>query len=247
MDKLKTSPQRHPNVSRSVGITIPAYKPDIPRLNNYIQSIQELDFVNNIHIELDNPSEIDISSIDGFDSINTAEERRGKGKAITAGFNFLSTDVLAFADADGATPADSLKKVISPVINGNVDMAIGSRRHPYATIESHQTVIRQWMGDAFAWINRRLLSTSLYDYQCGAKALLTEVWDTIRHQIYESGFAFDLELIEMACLSGYNICEVPIVWEDVVESTVNPISDTIPMLISAIRIRYRAENMGPNI
>jgi cellulose synthase/poly-beta-1,6-N-acetylglucosamine synthase-like glycosyltransferase len=100
-------------VSKTIGVTIPAYRPDISQINQYIKSIRDLDFIDTIHIELDKPSVVDVSSIVGFDSMNTVEERRGKGKAITAGFDFLSTDVFVFADADGAIPANSLKSYSS--------------------------------------------------------------------------------------------------------------------------------------
>ena len=230
-------------MSRTVGITIPAYKPDISRLNRYIKSIQELDFVDTIHIELDNASTVDICSIVGFDSMNTVEERRGKGKAITAGFDSLSTDVLAFADADGATPANSLKKVIFPVQSESVPMAVGSRRHPDADIISHQTVIRRRLGDVFALTARQLSSASLYDYQCGAKALSADVWDTIRPHVHESGFAFDFELIELASRSRHEIREVPVVWDDVSESTVNPIKDSIIMAMKLYTIQRRSTDI----
>lgn len=230
-------------MSSTVGVTIPAFKPDITRLNNYIKSIQNLDFVDTIHIELDNPSSVDTSSIVGFDSINTVKERRGKGKAITAGFDFLSTDVLAFADADGATAANSLKKVTFPVQNESVPMAVGSRRHPDAEIISHQTIIRRRMGDVFAWMARKLSSVSLYDYQCGAKALSADVWDEIRHHVYESGFAFDFELIELVSRSGHKIREIPVVWDDVSESTVNPIKDSILMAVKLYTIQNRSTDI----
>lgn len=233
-------------MSKTIGVTIPAYRPDISQINQYIKSIRDLDFIDTIHIELDKPSVVDVSSIVGFDSMNTVEERRGKGKAITAGFDFLSTDVFVFADADGAIPANSLKRVILPVKNEFVPMAVGSRRHPDADIISHQTVIRRRMGDIFAWMARQLSSVSLYDYQCGAKAVSADVWDTIQPHIYESGFAFDFELIELVSRSGHEIREIPIVWDDVSESTVNPIKDSFLMAVKLYTIRKRIVDIVEN-
>lgn len=233
-------------MSKSVGLVIPAYKPNVSRLNEYIKSIRELDCIDTIHVELDKPMVVNDSSIAGFDSINKVKMRRGKGEAIASGFDFLSTDVLAFADADGAVPAVSLKKIILPVSNGNTSMAIGSRRHPDAHIDSHQTFTRRRMGDIFAWMASRLLSTSFYDYQCGAKALSSEVWDTIQTQISQSGFAFDLELIEMANINGFSINEIPVIWDDVPQSTVNPITDSVSMAMSLFTIRYRSKQFRRN-
>lgn len=233
-------------MSPSVGIVLPVYKPDIGKLNSYIDSIRELGIADVIHVELDSPSGASQRALAAPDSVNIAAERRGKGAAITAGFDTLSTDILAFADADGATPADSLQEVIRPVSEDAVEFTIGSRRHPEAIIQTHQTVLRRKMGDVFAWLARRTLPTSLYDYQCGAKALSADTWDELRAHIHEAGFAWDLELIAVAGALGYDIREVPITWDDAPDSTVNPITTALNMGSTLLEIRHRVKAIQGN-
>jgi len=228
-------------VSRTVGVVIPAYEPDIDRLGGYLESIRETGVADEIHVELDDPT-ASTPDIGAADSVNRVAERRGKGAAIAAGFDALSTDVLAFADADGATTALSLVDVIDPVQDGSVDLAVGSRRHPDATITSHQTVLRRRMGDVFAWLARRLLAVPLYDYQCGAKAVDAGQWAEIRGHMHESGFAWDLEFIAVADALGCDIREVPITWDDSSDSTVDPIRTPIEMAIAMSRIRRRVKS-----
>jgi len=229
-------PNRVRVVSRTVGLVVPAYEPDVDRLRGYLESIRETGVADEIHVELDDPT-ASTPEIGAADSINRVSERRGKGAAIAAGFDTLSTDVLAFADADGATDAPSLVDVIEPVRDGSVGLAVGSRRHPDATITSHQTVIRRRLGDVFAWLARRLLAVPLYDYQCGAKAVGADQWDEIRTHMHESGFAWDLEFVAVADALGYDIREVPITWDDSSDSTVDPIRTPIEMAIAMGRIR----------
>jgi glycosyltransferase involved in cell wall biosynthesis len=228
-------------MTRSVGVVIPAYHPDVDRLAAYVDALTETVTPETIRVELDAADPDVRARIDALPvTVNEAERRRGKGAAITAGFEALSTDVLAFADADGSTPAASIADVIRPVAAGDADLAAGSRRHPEATVESHQTVARRHLGDGFAWLARRLLDVGLYDYQCGAKALSREAWTRVRPHLREPGFAWDIELVAVADAVGCRIVEVPVVWEDRPESTVSPVRTTLRLARGLVVARHRA-------
>ena len=228
-------------MSRSVGLVVPAYRPDVERLSSFVHNLDERLAPAELRIELDDPAPGDADALAGLPAtVNVADRRRGKGAAITEGFDALSTDVLAFADADGSTPARSVADVVSPVESGDFDLAAGSRRHPEATVKSHQKVLRRFLGDGFAWLARRLLDPDLHDYQCGAKAVSANFWARLRQHLYRSGFAWDIELLAVAGALGGRIAEVPVVWEDQPESTVDPISDTVAMFTGLLTARHRA-------
>ncbi|GAB3319259.1 glycosyltransferase [Haloplanus rallus] len=228
-------------MSRSVGVVIPAYHPDVDRLERYVDALRETVAPETIRVELDAPGPGVLDRIDALPvTVGESPSRRGKGAAITAGFEALSTDVVAFADADGSTPATSVADVIRPVATGETDLAAGSRRHPDATVESHQTVARRYLGDGFAWLARRLLDVHLYDYQCGAKALTREAWTRIRPHLHEPGFAWDIELLAVADAVDCRIAEVPVVWEDRPESTVSPVGTTLRLARGLLVARHRA-------
>lgn len=229
-------------MSRSVGIVIPAYRADPETLDAFAAGLHE-SVGGTVHVEFDAATPETVSTFSEPDSINTHPKRRGKGRAITDGFEALSTetDVLAFADADAATPAASVADVVAPVRDGRADLAIGSRRHPEAEIEAHQTRLRRRMGDVFAWTARRLLPTSVYDYQCGAKALTSDAWQQLRAHIYEPGFAWDLELVAMAGAKDLTIEEIPVTWRDDPESTVDPFSTALNMSSALVSIRHRVK------
>lgn len=227
-------------MSATVGVVVPAYRPDPQRLRTYLDSLRRAVDPAVVRVELDVPVGASAPQLPDWVSSRVVRGRRGKGGAITDGFEALDTDVLAFADADGATAADSLAAVIQPVRAGETPMAVGSRRHPDAVVRSHQTFARRFLGDGFAWIARRLLGAPLYDYQCGAKALTSEAWTTIAQHLYEPGFAWDIELIAVAAALEYEIREVPVTWEDQPGSTVDPVSDTLDMGRGLFVARHRA-------
>lgn len=229
-------------MSRSVGVVVPAYRPDVDRLSRYVRALDERLAPAELRIELDDPGPGDRESLAELPAtVHVADRRRGKGAAITEGFDALSTDVLAFADADGSTPADSVAAVIDPVATGEFDLAAGSRRHPEATVASHQKTLRRFLGDGFAWLARQLLDPDLYDYQCGAKAVSANFWSRLRRHLTESGFAWDIELLAVAGALGGKIAEVPVVWEDQPESTVDPVRDTISLFTGLLAARHRAK------
>lgn len=228
-------------MTRTVGVVIPAFRPDAAVLADYVSDIANRLEPDRIRIELDDPDEETVGALEDCPAtVATADGRRGKGTAITAGFESLETDVLAFADADASTPADSLAAVVDRVRDGSADLGVGSRRHPDATVRSHQTLARRRLGDAFAWVARRMLDVSLYDYQCGAKAVDRRAWEAARDHLCEPGFAWDVDLVAIVDALGYRIEEVPVEWEDDARSTVSPVGTAVELSRALVRSRHRA-------
>jgi glycosyltransferase involved in cell wall biosynthesis len=231
-------------MTTDVGLVVPAYRPDVDRLSAYVRALREELDPAVVRVELDAPEERSPGTLaDLPGTVEVVPYRRGKGAAVTAGFEALGTDVLAFADADGATPAQELVDVIAPVRNGQADLATGSRRHPDATVRAHQTFARRRMGDLFAWVARRVLDPSLYDYQCGAKAITADGWETVRQHIYEPGFAWDVELVAVADALDLRVAEIPIEWHDRPGSTVSPIRDSVRLGRALVTARHRARRL----
>jgi glycosyltransferase involved in cell wall biosynthesis len=236
-------------MSRSVGVVVPAFRPDTALLTAYVRRLDDRLSPAEIRIELDDPRPGTVEDLRGLPAtVRSVPRRRGKGAAITAGFEALDADVdvLAFADADGSTPAASIDRVVSAVADGGADLAAGSRRHPDAVVGSHQTFARRRLGDGFAWLARRLLEAELYDYQCGAKALTRETWTAVRHHLYEPGFAWDVELVAVAGALDCRIEEVPVRWEDQPGSTVDPVKASVEMARSLLISRHRAKLIREN-
>ncbi|WP_255196752.1 glycosyltransferase [Halorarius litoreus] len=227
---------------RSLGVVVPAFRPDVARLREYVTAIHERLDPDVVRIELDAPTRASVDALADLDAdLGTVPYRRGKGAAITAGFEALDTDVLCFLDADGSTPVESAARIVDAL--DGADLAVGSRRHPDARVTSHQTVARRFLGDGFAWVARRLLDAHLYDYQCGAKALTRDTWEGVRQHLYEPGFAWDVELVAMAAALGYRVAEVPIEWEDQPGSTVSPVSTALDMGRALFVARHRAKRL----
>jgi len=229
----------------SLGLVVPAYCPEVDRLRAYVRALAAEFEGARIRVELDAPEPGVLEGlVDVPATVNAVPYRRGKGAAITAGFEALETDLLAFSDSDGSTPPGSLGAVVGAVESGDCDLAVGSRRHPDATVADHQTFVRRHLGDAFAWLARRSLDVDLYDYQCGAKAITADGWERVRGHLYESGFAWDVELLAVAGALDLRIREVPIEWEDRARSTVSPVRTSVRLGHTLVTARRRAGQLS---
>ena len=250
----------------TLGVVIPAYEPDLTELSALVEAIREVLDPDALRIELDaaDPATVErcgdleaagiernitkTATIDRCRALEVtvavADRRRGKGAAITQGFEALDTDVLAFVDADGSVPASSLADVVEPVAAGEADLAVGSRRHPAADVRTHQSFLRRRLGDAFAALAGQLITPRLHDYQCGAKAIRRGTWEAVRGHLYEPGFAWDVELIAMAGAVGARIVEVPVTWIDRPASTVDTLATMRTLGRALVSARRRAARLA---
>ncbi|WP_114577858.1 glycosyltransferase [Saliphagus sp. LR7] len=229
----------------TVGVVVPAYRPDADRLADYAERVVRHVEPEAVRIELDDPLPGTVATLKRAPAtVNAVSSRRGKGRAITDGFDALETDVYAFADADGSTPAASLSEVVAPVLEGSLALSVGSRRHPDAVVECHQTRVRRRLGDLFAWSARRLLPVALSDYQCGAKAITAEAWGNVRGRLREPGFGWDVDLVAAADAAGYRVGEVPVRWRDDPRSTVAPVGTPLELARTLLRVALRRRREG---
>ncbi|APW99841.1 dolichol-P-glucose transferase [Halobiforma lacisalsi AJ5] len=232
-------------MSRTLGLVVPAFRPNVDALRAYVSDLDERLEPAAIRIELDDPRPETVESLEALPAtINAVDDRRGKGAAVTAGFCALETDVLAFADADGSTAVDSIETIVDRAREGGADLVVGTRRHPEADVLSSQSALRERLGDAFAWLARRLLAVSVSDYQCGAKAIDAEAWTAVCPHLREHGFAWDVELIALADALGYRIEEVPVTWADAPDSTVSSVETPLELVRGAVRARRRATRVS---
>lgn len=172
-------------------------------------------------------------------------EHRGKGGAIRSGVLVAQGDYIALADADFSMPAEEFDRFGVHRL-GEYDVAIGSRE-----VAGSRRLGEPWhrriMSYVFNRLVRLLLVRGIHDTQCGFKCLRREAaLDLCLHQTIE-GWCFDVELLHVARLRGYRICEVPITWHYMPGSRVSPLRDTLLMLrdVFAIRLHSWAGRYAP--
>lgn len=183
----------------------------------------------------------------------------GKAEAVRRGMAHaigMDADLTGYLDADFATPANEMLRLVEiAVTSPDCKALLGSRwLHLGAHIE--RSAIRHYTGRAFATLASMILKMPVYDTQCGAK--LFRVTDTLVAAIGEpffSRWAFDVELIGrlragVAPAQGYEngaFEEVSLnTWIDVQGSKIGPVDmirATLELFVIASQLhRLQREN-----
>ena len=151
--------------------------------------------------------------------------------------------VVLYTDADLSTHLGQAGLLIEPIVNGGMDVAMGSRREETSVVIKKGK--RNVRGKLFIYLWKRMLSPALLDVtdtQCGFKAFRAEAAIEILDDLLERGFAFDVELLLKTELRNPgSLARVPIAWIDSEgESTTTALSPYLTMLqsIAAMNRKY---------
>lgn len=160
----------------------------------------------------------------------------GKGGALAEGLRRGRATVLAFVDADGATPPAELLRLVDRVALGGTDVAIASRRLPASVTPSGRSWSRRATSFGFAAGIRRLFDLQASDTQCGAKAISARAAGHLVPLLSSRDFLFDVDLLVTSRRLGLRVEEIPTVWVDKDGSKVDALRDARRMAASAMRL-----------
>lgn len=164
-------------------------------------------------------------------------ENRGKGAALRQGVLASRGDWVLLCDADLSTPIEDLATLERRTHGAEV--ILGSRAVSDSQITQRQPIYRELMGKTFNRILRTLALVSQRDTQCGFKLLRGDVARQLFAELTIERFAFDVELVCLACDRGYRVIEQGVRWQDSPSSRVHPLRDSLNMLVDVLRLRLR--------
>jgi glycosyltransferase involved in cell wall biosynthesis len=165
---------------------------------------------------------------------------RGKGAAVRSGLLAAREPIGLFSDADLSTPLGETPKLIEPIANGEIDIALGSRALDRGLIGIHQPWRREQAGRAFNLLVRIATGLPFWDTQCGFKAFRFNACRPVLEAARLDGFAFDVELLYFAQHAGLRIREIPVRWNHAEGSKVSFFRDSLRMLREVIALRAGA-------
>jgi len=171
-------------------------------------------------------------------------QNRGKGYAVRVGMVNARGLFRLFADADGATPIQELRR-LEPALQAGADIVIGSRVLVDPEVSVHTRRHRVWAGRAFNWLVARLGLRGIADSQCGFKCFRGPVAEDLFRSLVTDGFGFDVELLLLAQQRGYTIVEVPVNWADQPGSKLGVLIDGPRMLWEILAARASLARARP--
>lgn len=130
------------------------------------------------------------------------ETNLGKGTALNHALKNLNGDVLLLVDGDLGDSAIEARKLLEPVLLGEIDMAIGDLPKP--EIKGGFGLVKKLA----AWGIERLAHLKVNEPLSGQRALQWYVLETIGE--LDEGFGVEVGLTIDAVRSGFKVIEVPV-------------------------------------
>jgi dolichyl-phosphate beta-glucosyltransferase len=177
-------------------------------------------------------------------SVLRVRPNAGKGAAVRAGMLAAKGAYRLFADADGATPIEELKR-LEPLLVAGADVAIGSRVLVDPGVSVTTRLHRVAAGRLFNWLVARVGLHGVADSQCGFKAFTAPAAVRLFEALTTRGFGFDVELLLRARAAGCHVVEVPVNWADQPGSKVGVLRHGPGMLWQIWRARRRVGSSPP--
>jgi glycosyltransferase involved in cell wall biosynthesis len=175
----------------------------------------------------------------------TIPEPVGKGGALIRGMIEARGDIIAFVDADGATPPDQLDRLLH-ALRGD-EMLIASRWLPDSVLPAPQPLSRRLASRLFNAAVRLLFGLRLTDTQCGAKVMTRPVMLAVRPRIGATQWAFDVDLLYHIRRAGFPIRELPTRWSHIPGSKLHPITAPLGMMLALARLRLLHSPLAPAV
>ena len=165
-------------------------------------------------------------------------DNKGRGLAQRTAWLSSDADVCVSMDADLSTDLSHLTEIVDSIVDGQTDIAFGSRKHPGSQTEYRLTrAIASW---CYITILRFVMGLKVSDAQCGFKAISTKAAKEIAPFVYDNKGFFDSELLLIGQKNGYRLKEVPVRWIENRDSRY----PTLPTTIEALRFLYRLRING---
>jgi glycosyltransferase involved in cell wall biosynthesis len=160
---------------------------------------------------------------------------KGRGGALNQVWAASDADVLAYLDVDLSTDLAALLPLVSSLVSGHSDVAIGSRLARGARVVRGPR--RETISRCYNLLLRAALRVRFSDAQCGFKAVRADVARELLPLVRDTGWFFDTELLVLAERAGLRIHEVPVDWTDDPDTRVDIVAAAVADLAGVRRVR----------
>ena len=164
-------------------------------------------------------------------------EQKGRGRALRAAWSQSRARVVMYMDADLSTDLRALLPLVSPLLSGHSEVAIGTRLAPGSRVARGYR--REFISRSYNGLLHAILRASFSDAQCGFKAVRADVLAELLAAVRDDGWFFDTELLVAAQRRGMRIHEVAVDWIDDPDSSVEILTTALDDLRGVARLLSR--------
>ena len=165
---------------------------------------------------------IEVATLAGAHIIR--EKKKGYGAAIRCGFAASHYSILVMADGDLTYDLASMRDLVSPLLNGKADFAIGNRMNDIQP--GAMPMMNRHVGNPLLTFFLRILfgCKEIHDSQCGMRAIRRDAYNQLN--CVTTGMEFATEMIVRALSRKLRILEHNIIYHPRVgDSKLRPIRD----------------------
>ena len=173
-----------------------------------------------------------------------AENRLGRGKALSKGFSLAKGEYVIYIDADLDIPPKYLFEIVRYLKEG-YDIVVASKRHPKSKVGS--PVHRRILSKGFNFLVRTLLHSRIHGHQGGLKGFRKSVITALLPHVKDNKWFWDTEVLVLAQWKGYRIKEVPIAVKYGFEGTTVGLKDCAKMFTGIMRLRVGRRRLQRNL
>lgn len=161
-------------------------------------------------------------------------DQKGRGRALRQVWLASTADVQVYMDVDLSTDLRALLPLVSPLVSGHSDLAIGSRLARGAKVVRGPK--REFISRSYNLILRTSLRAGFTDAQCGFKAIRRDVAQQLLPLVEDNNWFFDTEMLVLAQRAGLRTHEVPVDWTDDPNTTVDIVATAMEDLRGVARL-----------
>ncbi len=138
------------------------------------------------------------------------EKKRGKGNVIKSAFDTLEADIYVMVDSDDTYPANEVKKLLQPVIDGEVDMTVGTRLENATKKQLRR--LHKFGNKLILFILNTVFRAKFKDILSGYRVMNRKFVKSI--PLLSDGFEIETEITLQALERGFQVKEIPISYRE---------------------------------
>jgi glycosyltransferase involved in cell wall biosynthesis len=171
-------------------------------------------------------------------------ERKGRGIALKTAWGQSPAEVVSYMDVDLSTDIAAFPALVRAVAEGGYHLAMGSRLARGAQVR--RSLKREALSRGYMLLLKLALRVPFSDVQCGFKAVRTDTFRRLLPLLRNDNWFFDTELVVIAGRAGYRVAEVPVRWQEDVDSRVRVLRTVAEDLRGVLRLlRERPWRQAP--
>lgn len=162
-------------------------------------------------------------------------DQKGRGRALRTAWLASDADVVSYMDVDLSTGLDAFLPMIAAIAVGHSELGTGSRLMHGARIT--RQFKRELTSRVYNFLIKLAFRNGFSDAQCGFKAIRRTLAHELLPYVENQEWFFDSELLLLAEERNLRIVEIPVDWDEDLDSRVNIRKTAMEDIQGLLRVR----------